>query len=180
MPATAARTADELLHLDIPGKSLELVRGVLVVNEPPGFLHGAVAARLANLMTNYVNEHHLGLVLAAETGFKLESNPDTVRACDVAFLSREHVPDPLPTGYATLAPDLVVEVLSPRDRPGAVLAKVGDWLDAGAQLVWVVDPVARRGRVYRADGSEVQLAEGDALEGETVLPGFTCRLGSVL
>lgn len=180
MPTTAPLTADELLHLDIPGKSLELVRGVLVVKEPPGFLHGAVAARLAKVLMDHVDPRHLGMVLAAETGFKLQSNPDTVRAPDVAFVRAERVPHPLPRGYAALAPDLVVEVLSPNDRPGAVLAKVGDWLDAGARLVWVVDPGARRARVYRADGSETLLAEDDTLDGEDVLPGFRCALGAIL
>ena len=180
MPATAPLTADELLSLRIPGKSLELVRGVLLVKEPPGFLHGAVAARLGNMIANHVNARDLGLVLAAETGFKLAADPDTVRAPDVAFVRRERIPDPLPGGYAALAPDLAVEVLSPSDRPGAVLAKVADWLDAGSQLVWVVDPAARRARVYRADGSESLLVEGDVLDGETVLPGFSCRLAAVL
>jgi Uma2 family endonuclease len=180
MPATAPLTADELLNLDIPGKSLELVRGLLVVKEPPGFLHGAVAARLGKVVIDHVDAGGLGLVLAAETGFKLASDPDTVRAPDVAFVRAERVPRPLPNGYPALAPDLAVEVLSPDDRPGEVLAKVGDWLNGGARLVWVVDPVARRARVYRQDGSEVQLGQDGVLDGEDVLPGFSCRLETVL
>jgi Uma2 family endonuclease len=71
-------------------------------------------------------------------------------------------------------------VLSPGDRPGAVLAKVGDWLSAGCQLVWVIDPERRLGRIYRADGSESQLGESEALDGEDTLPGFSCRLADVL
>ena len=103
---------------------------------------------------------------------------DTVRAPDVAFVSRERLPDPEPTGYAALAPDLVVEVLSPGDRPGETLAKVGDWLNAGTRLVWVVDPVRRQTHVYRQDGSEALAAE--TLDGEDVVPGFTCPLGAIL
>jgi Uma2 family endonuclease len=79
-----------------------------------------------------------------------------------------------------LAPDLVVEVLSPGDRPGETLAKVGEWLTAGAQLVWVVDPTRRQARVYRQDGSETLLTEGDVLTGEDVVPGFECSLASIL
>jgi Uma2 family endonuclease len=79
-----------------------------------------------------------------------------------------------------MAPDLVVEVLSPRDRPGEVLAKVGDWLEAGALLVWVIDPRRRHARVYRQDGSEAVVTEQDSLDGEDVVPGFTCPLASVL
>jgi len=126
-----------------------------------------------------VREHDLGLVVAAETGFTLARDPDTVRAPDVGFVSRERVPDPLPKGYAEFAPDLAVEVLSPDDRPGEVLAKVADWLNAGSRLVWVVDPDQRLVRVYRADGSESLLGAHDLLVGEEVLPGFACPVADV-
>ena len=71
-------TADELLHTRIPDKQVELVRGVLVVRELPGYLHGDVTARLTRILATYVDEHKLGRVLA-EVGFKLQSTPDTVR-----------------------------------------------------------------------------------------------------
>jgi len=100
-------------------------------------------------------------------------------AADVAFLSTERFPEPRPDGYPALAPNLVVEVLSPRDRPGEVLAKVGDWLDAGARLVWVIDP-RRLARIYRLDGSETLISEGENLDGETVVPGFSCPLATIL
>ncbi len=180
MSAPARLTADDLLHLNLPDKRTELVRGVLVVREPAGYRHGEVAARIAKVVTDHVDRHGLGCVLAAETGFTLFTNPDTVRAPDVAFVSRARLPDPPPTGFARLAPDLVVEVLSPDDRPGEVLAKVADWLRAGSQLVWVVDPVRRQARVYRADGSESLLAEADTLDGEGVLPGLTVPLSAVV
>ena len=173
-------TADELLRLEMPGKCMELVRGQLLVREPPGFLHGRVAQNLARLIGNHVHERQLGLVLAAETGFKLAANPDTVRAPDVAFVSNERVPHPAPAGYAALAPDLVVEVLSPDDRPGYVLAKVGDWLIAGARLAWVVDPRKRTARVFRADGTDAGIDEDDTLDGEDVLPDFTVKLRAIL
>jgi Uma2 family endonuclease len=173
-------SADDLLRLKLPDKRTELVRGALVVREPAGYRHGEVAARLAKLLMDHVDRHQLGTVLAAETGFKLASNPDTVRAPDIAFIRRDRIPDPPPTGFAALAPDLVVEVLSPDDRPGEVLAKVGDWLTAGCALVWVVDPVRRLAQVYRADGRETTLAAGDVLDGEAVLPGFRCPLEAVV
>lgn len=116
-PATVS--ADDLQRLTPPNMCSELVRGVLVVREPP------------------------------------------------------------PAGFAELAPDLVVEVLSPNDRPGEVLAKVADWLNAGSALVWVLDPVQRRARVYRADGSESFVGGDGVLEGEDVLPGLTFRLASL-
>jgi len=173
-------TADELLRTRLPDKRVELVRGVLVVREPTGYRHGDVTARITKRLMDVVDAGGLGRVLAAETGFKLSADPDTVRAPDVAFISRARLPDPEHLGYPALAPDLVVEVLSPGDRPGETLAKVGDWLNAGARLVWVVDPGRRVARVYRQDGSETLLTEGEVLNGEDVVPGFECPLGSIL
>lgn len=179
MTPPALMTADELLHLNLPDQQTELVRGVLVVREKPGFRHGEVAMRLGTAIANFVDARKLGTVLAADTGFMLFTNPDTVRAPDVAFVRRDRVPDPEPRGYPALAPDLAVEVLSPNDRPGEVLAKVGDWLSAGCRLVWVVDPVRQTARVYRADGTESHLTDQDALDGEEILPEFSCPLASI-
>ncbi len=167
-------TAEELLRHTLPGKRTELVRGALRVREPAGFRHGEIAARLARVVGNHVDRHGLGSVLAAETGFALARDPDTVRAPDVAFVSHARLPDTRPTGFAEFAPDLAVEVLSPGDRPGDVLGKVADWLDAGSAMVWVVDPSSRHVRVYRKDGSESIVEQTDSLSGEDVLPGFAC------
>lgn len=172
-------TADELLHLELPGKRTELVKGVLLVREPAGYSHGAAAAELARRLANHVTAEVLGRVLAAETGFKLSHDPDTVRAADAAFIRNERLPEPPPAGFAELAPDLAVEVLSPSDRPGEVLAKVADWLEAGSALVWVVDPERRVARVYRSDGSESLVDEHGALDGEDVVPGFRCALAEL-
>jgi Uma2 family endonuclease len=173
-------TADELRRTHLPDKHVELVRGVLVVREPAGYRHGDVTARVTKLLMDVVDAGGLGRVLAAETGFQLTANPDTVRAPDVAFISRERLPDPESLGYPALAPDLVVEVLSPGDRPGETLAKVGDWLNAGSRLVWVVDPGRRVARVYRQDGSETLITERAVLNGEDVVPGFECSLAAIL
>jgi len=172
-------TADQLERLRLPDKHVELVKGVLIVKEPAGYRHGAVAARLAKVLMDYADAQDLGQVVAAETGFTLATDPDTVRAPDAAFVRRERLPDPPPAGFARLAPDLVVEVLSPDDRPGEVLAKVADWLSAGTRLVWVVDPAGRRARVYRADGSDASVDTDGALDGEDVVPGFTCKLSVI-
>jgi Uma2 family endonuclease len=178
--ASQLLTAEELERLDIPDKRTELVRGRLIVREPAGYQHGIITARLTSRIDAHVAAHTLGVVLAAETGFKIASNPDTVRAPDVGFIRAERVPDPAPRGFAHLAPDLAVEVLSDGDRPGDVLAKISDWLRAGSRLVWVVDADRRVARVYRADGSVSLVASDETLDGEDVLPGFSCRLETVL
>jgi Uma2 family endonuclease len=121
-----------------------------------------------------------GMVVAAETGFTLQRNPDTVRAPDVAFIRVDRLPPGTHSGFADFAPDLAVEVLSPSDRPGEVLAKVADWLTAGTALVWTIDPERRRARVYRADGSDTVLSRDDLLEGEDVLPGFRVSIAALV
>jgi len=83
-------------------------------------------------------------------------------------------------GYAPVAPDLAAEVVSPDDRPGEVLSKVGAWLGAGTKLVWVVDPDREEVRVYRPDGSLTIASADDSIHGEDVLPGFTCSVREIL
>ncbi len=173
-------TAEELLYTNIPNKRTELVRGRLIVHEPPGGRHGNITAILGVRLGQHVDLTDAGALFVGDTGFTLSRNPDTVRGPDIAFVRKERVPDPIPSTFLEFAPDLVVEVLSPSDRPGEVLAKVGDWLDAGACLVWVIDPERRLARVYRADGTEHILKETDQLLGEDVLPGFSCTLASIL
>jgi Uma2 family endonuclease len=173
-------TAVELERLSFPDKQVELVRGRLLVREPPGSWHGRISARLALRVGEYVQRHALGDVFAQDTGFKIASDPDTVRAPDLAFVARDRMDRIARRGFAELAPDLVVEVLSPDDRPGEVLAKVADWLDAGTRLVWVIDPERLEARVYRRDGT-LSLLDGLAsLDGEDVLPRFGCPLRDIL
>ena len=180
MTGPAMLTADDLVRLQPAGKRSELVRGRIVVRELAGYRHGDVAMSISLAIGYFLRSHALGRLLAAETGFVLSTNPDTVRAPDVAFIRNERIPDPVPRGFAHFAPDLVVEVLSPDDRPGEVLEKVADWLKAGTRIVWLIDPERRSGRVYRADGTESLLNESDSLDGEDVLPGFSCHLFEVL
>jgi Uma2 family endonuclease len=173
-------TAEELLAIERQDRRVELVRGALVVREPAGFRHGEVAMRLGAMIWTHARAHGLGTTCAAETGFTLRRDPDTVRAPDVAFIAASRCPAAPPLGFAEFAPDLVVEVVSPGDRPGERQARVGDWLTAGTRLVWVVDPQRAVAQVYRADGSVTLLGAREALDGEDVLPGFACPLEAVL
>lgn len=179
MTASVLMTADELERLPEAGKRMELVRGHLVVSEPPGFRHGNIVVNLSFALNQFVRVAQLGRVLA-ESGYVLATNPDTVRGPDISFVRQEHIPDPIPIGFARFAPDLAIEVLSPSNRPGKVLEKVADYLNAGTELVWVIDPDRRQARVYRADGSVSIVEDSGALEGEQILPGFSCALAEVL
>jgi Uma2 family endonuclease len=165
--------------MSIPGKQLELVRGQLLVREPPGTRHGAIAATLAYHLSSFVRPRDLGIVFAQDTGFKIAADPDTVRAPDVGFVARDRAERIPQRGYAELSPDLVAEIQSPDDAPGEVLAKAGEWLAAGTRVVWLLDPRRREVHVYRQDGSLSLLREDDSLDGEDVLPGFVCRVEEI-
>jgi len=172
-------TAEELLELPDDGMRHELVEGELRTVTPAGFEHGRVALRVGARILDHVEHHGLGEVLAAETGFVLGRAPDTVRAPDVAFVAAERVPDGGGWGFGELAPDLVVEVVSPWDRASEVSAKAAMWLDAGVRLVWVVDPQARLATVHHPGGQDTVLREDGVLDGEGVLPGFRLSLASI-
>lgn len=169
-------TADELLRVNIPDKSTELVRGRLVVREPPGTYHGRVQSNLNLLVAGFVRARRLGAVFGQDTGFRIASDPDTVRAPDLAFVTRERESLIPPRGYAAMAPDLVAEILSPDDKPAEVLAKVAEWLAAGVEVAWVIDAERRVAQVYRAGGSVAAIGAGGRLDGEDLLPGFSCAL----
>lgn len=171
-------TAEQLLHAPELGRC-ELVQGELIMMSPAGSRHGAIAARMAHLLLDFVETRALGVVLGAETGFKIASDPDTVRAPDAAFVRADRVGETLPQGFFPGAPDLAVEVLSPDDRASEVLAKVEDWLAAGCLAVWVVDPKTRTVAVYRADGQGVILKATDTLSGGDILPGLELPVASV-
>lgn len=173
-------TSEDLMRISSQGKRYELVKGELVEMAPTGGRHGRVASRIGYRLRRIVEEQELGEVFAAETGFRLASNPDTVRAPDAAFVSKERLPseDQL-IGFPSLAPDLVVEVVSPSDSAGQVQAKVEDWLRANVQLVWVVYPDTRSVVVYRALNEVAVLGPQDTLEGGPVLPGFSCPVSDI-
>lgn len=183
----ALMTAEELLTYPLPNKRVELVRGRLIVREPPGMRHGECALRIGVALSNVLSRDRessgapdtRGRVLTCDAGFTLARDPDTVRGPDVAYVSRERWGGPLPDGYGEFAPDLAVEVRSPDDRLGSLLAKVGDWLEAGARLVWVVDPSSQQVAVYRADGTQAVLGVADVLEGGDVLPGFAYAIAEL-
>ena len=180
MPSESAAlmTAEELEHVDVPGKKTELVRGQLLVREPPGFYHGQVVTSLSSALWHFIAANKLG-VLVAESGFHIEHDPDTVRSPDLAFVSSEKVDWKQRSGFGRMAPDLVVEVVSPGDRKSELLSKVGDWLDAGVRLVWVIDPLRHEAHIHRGDGSLGIVPSDAMLDGEDVLPGFSQLLSDI-
>jgi Uma2 family endonuclease len=168
-------TAEELLVLP-DSRYRELVRGVPRVSEPPGGLHGWIAARLAARLADHVERHGLGSVLV-EAGYVLQRAPDTVRGPDVSFIGNARLPpERLPEHFIPGAPDLAIEILSPSDRWSDVEEMIADYFGAGARLVWVVDPGAGRVIVRYPDRPPRIVPPAGTLEGEELVPGFALPL----
>lgn len=166
-------TADELLRLPDDGKRRELVLGEVLEMTPAAFEHGRVTVAITLPLGQYVRDNGLGVVCAAETGFRLTENPDTVRAPDVAFVAQDRLALAQgKRGYFPGAPDLAVEVISPGDAYAEVEAKVDDWLAAGCRMVVVVNPHNRTLKVYRSVTDLTVLTADGTFDGGDVLPGF--------
>lgn len=159
---------------------VELVRGRIVREPRPASAHGWLSGKLTMAIGVHASEHGLGIAVT-ETGFLLRVDPPTVRGPDVAFIARENLPaDGLSlTRFWTVAPDLAVEVLSPSNTAAEIQEKVLEYLECGSRLVWVVDPATRCITVYRSRQDIRLLMEGDALEGDDVLPGFQLPLAEL-
>ena len=173
----ALLTADDLLHWREEGCRLELRRGQLVRRPYHGHEAGVIGGNVVGLLGNHVDAGRLGEVWSG-TGFILESDPDTVRAPAVGFVSRERRP-PRSQGYLPVAPDLAVEIISPSDTASDVQEKVAEYLAAGSRLVWIIYPRTRSVVIRRATGTGEERRIGQALEGEDVVPGFSCAVAEL-
>lgn len=181
VPAVAPVTAEQLMDLPDGGRRRELVDGELREMAPAGFGHGRVALRVGARLDEFAHRERLGVVVAAETGFLLSRDPDTVRAPDAAFVAGHRLPPPEEQQrFAELAPDLAVEVVSPSDRAADVTEKALAWLAAGSSLVWVVYPVQRVVAVYAPGGVVRHVGEGEVLDGGDVLPGLRLPVADIL
>jgi Uma2 family endonuclease len=146
---------------------------------PAGSEHGSIVVNITIPLATFVSRGRLGRVFGAETGFHIAHNPDTVRAPDVAFVTRDRLPSQPPRGFFPGPPDLAVEVVSPDDRGSEVLGKVQNWLDAGCQAVWLVNPRRQTVHVCQS-GSETQIfGLSDTLPGGPLLPGFSLAVAEI-
>ena len=178
MPKTARLiTADELEHTPGTEHRCELVKGRLIRMSPVSYEHSRIVGRFAAMLDHHAHARRLGDVLP-ELGCKLELNPDTVRAPDIAFIRRERVLT-APRGFWNGAPDLAVEVLSPGDRPSEVREKADEYLTHGVIVVLLVDPDDRAVTVHRRLTPPTTLAEDDELDLDDVVTGFSCRVREI-
>jgi len=177
MPAANLRryvTSDEFLTYAAAAGPSELVRGEIRVMTPASGAHGVIAGTIFAAINAFVESGQLGQCFPGNTGFLLPGLGDTVRSPDTAFVRREQSPDGgIGSGWVSVAPDLVVEILSPSETASELEEKVRDYRAAGTRLIWVVDPAVRIVSVRRTSGPDTRLTEIDVLDGSDALPGFT-------
>ncbi|MEX1094405.1 MAG: Uma2 family endonuclease [Planctomycetales bacterium] len=175
--ATTLMTADEFARLP-DTKPYELVRGELVEMNRPTFAHGRVCINIGYELESWARKCSAGMVVSNDSGVVTTRNPDSVRGPDVAFVRAERVPPRhLLKQWLDIPPDLIVEVLSPGDRWRAMVAKVGEYLESGVREVWIADPSRRELHIFRPDRAPVLVTDQEAVASESVLPGFSCRVG---
>jgi Uma2 family endonuclease len=171
-------TGEELLRRpDL--EPCELIDGRVVPRMPTGDEHGDLEAELSMRLRLYGKDSKRGRALGGEVGIYIRRNPDTVRAADVAFISKERDLQPRAKGFFEVAPELVVEILSPDHRSGRLDEKLRDYFSAGVQVVWVVDPEKRRVLVHRSLSDVAVLDERQVLTDEDLLPGFSLPLSEL-
>lgn len=179
-PTKSVATAEQLAALPRGDARYELVKGDPRMMSPAGGRRGRIAMNLAVSLANHVASGSLGVVYAAETGFIISRNPDTVRAPDVAFISSsraEQIEDD--TGFVPMAPDLAIEVISPTDTFSSVEEKAFAWLSSGTQLVLLVDPASRQLHAYRSAQQIVVFDDHEELDAGDVVPGWRLQVGGL-
>ena len=174
LESPALLTGADLLEMGDIGPS-ELVKGVITPMSPTQAEHGMLEALLTAALYTFVAKRRLGWVVSGEVGVYMQRSPDTIRAVDVAFISRQRQPR-RPATFLAVAPELVVEIVSPSDRWDGIRQKLVEYFDAGVDRVWVVEPGQRKVLVFRAPAELTELGEDDTLRGEGVLAGFELPL----
>ncbi len=168
---SALMTGEQLFSLGNLGRT-ELLKGRVVHLPPAEYLHGIVECHLATIVGNFVHQHKPGHVLSGGVGIYTQRNPDTVRGADVAYISKERLAQTQSKSFLDVAPELIVEVLSPGDRWTEVIEKLDEYFEIDVQAVWIADPVRQEVFVYHSLTKVERFTTDDNLPGGTVLPGF--------
>jgi len=175
----ALMTAEEMMQLPDDGYRYELINGELEKMPPPGFPHGRIMMRLTVPLTQFVWDHDLGELLS-EGRVKVTSNPDTVLAAGVTFITKQRLEEAgHVAGYWPGPPDLAVEVLSPSDRPSRIKTRISRWFGYGVKQVWIVNPKDCTVTVYRSPSEATTFSGSEYLEADDILPGFRISLDRI-
>ena len=158
----------------------ELVKGEIVYMSPAGHLHGYIEGRFYRALEAFVTQHQLGRVLVGEVGIYTGRNPDTVRGADVAFISHERMAQVKSKSYLDVAPELIVEVLSPDDSWSKVMDKLEEYFSIGVLVVWVADPRKQQVYIYQSLTEVQRFTAAESLPGGQILPGFNAPVVELL
>jgi Uma2 family endonuclease len=166
-------TAEEYAQLPSTNTPTELVRGKVVEMNVPAPRHGEICVNIVRYLGLHIWPLSLGRLISNDGGVKTEKDPDTMRGADVAFFSFARQPlGPLPQGYLLVVPELIFEVRLPTDRWSKLLAKAGEYLEAGVTVVCLLDQVSETVQVYRADELPRTLHGDDVLHLPDILGEF--------
>lgn len=157
----------------------ELVAGEVVEMSPVNIDHGFLEFEIGRLLGNFVADKKLGWIFGGETGIYTQRDPDTVRGVDVGFISKKLSPKRPKKGFLTIAPELVVEIVSPHDRWNDINDKIEEYFAIGVLWVWIVEPKNETIRVYRSVTEMQKLGKADVLQGEGILTGFALPLAEL-
>jgi Uma2 family endonuclease len=164
------------------GDRIELIDGVPLEMVPPDIDHGDAAGLLIRRIGAFLDAHDPDGLVGPEIAFGFGPDPDpvTVLLPDVAYLRSDRVPPRGERGgVCRIPPDLAVEILSPSNTAVGIEAKVAVYLDGGARMVWVFNPLRRAVTVHLPDRTARTLVEDDVLDGGDVLPGFALPVRDV-
>jgi len=178
--ATPLMTAEEFFEFchrpENRDRHFELERGRIVEMSLPGERHGVVCGNTARILGNFTFQRRRGYVCPNDTGVIVEREPDTVRGADVTLYDEVRRYADLNPKYSDRAPTLLVEVMSPNDKPGKTIRRVYRFLAMGVSIVWVLDPEERTLDVFRRGKEPVELTADQEVTGEEVLPDLRCKV----
>ena len=177
-PTKTPVTGEELLAMGDIGRS-ELIEGEIIQIAPTGDEHGYIESNIDTALKPFVRERKLGRVMTGEVGIYIRRNPDTVRGADVAFISNERYAQRGKSAFLDVAPDLVVEVMSPDDRWSEVMKKLGEYFSIGVRLVWVVEPETQTVYAYRSLTDVRCFTRDEILVGDDILPEFALPVAEI-
>ena len=155
----------------------EMVEGRIVRMSPTGGEHGRIEAVLARELGAFEIVKGTGWVLVGEVGIYTGRDPDTVRGADLVFVSRKQSAEGRPEGYLEVAPELVIEIVSPTDRWEDLRQKIEEYFAIGVEQVWVVEPDNRAVLVYGSATEMRKYEVGAEVVGEGVVAGFVVEVG---
>jgi Uma2 family endonuclease len=162
------------------GKSLcELIDGVLV-EKAMGTLESILGIYIGRLIGSHVEANDLGVVAGADGFIRL--GPGLVRAPDVTFVPWSEFPHgevPEDEAFWSVAPGLIVEVLSPGNTDAEINRKLTEFFAVGCKLAWVIDPPTKTAKVYTSAKKFKELDATGTLDGGKVLPGFKLALADL-